>query len=107
MNTWRNMMIRNPRTVAVVSYITWIGFLIAIIMRDPTDRFTAHHMNQALVLNVIGFVAGALNIIPIVGNIAGIVIGIGVFVLDIMGIARAASGSMEPLPFIDGFHWIG
>lgn len=97
----------NSRIASVAAYITWIGFLIAIIMRDPTDRFTAHHMNQALVLNVIGFVAGALNIIPIVGNIAGIVIGIGVFVLDIMGIARAASGSMEPLPFIDGFHWIG
>ena len=97
----------NSRIASVAAYITWIGFLIAIIMRDPTDRFTAHHMNQALVLNVIGFVAGALNIIPIIGNIAGIVIGIGVFVLDIMGIERAASGSMEPLPFIDGFHWIG
>lgn len=97
----------NSKAAAVLSYITWVGFLIAVIMRDPTDRFTAHHMNQALVLNVIGFVAGALNIIPIIGNIAGLVIGVGVFVLDIMGIARAASGSVEPLPFIGDFHWIG
>ena len=97
----------NSKAAAVLSYITWVGFLIAVIMRDPSDRFTAHHMNQALVLNVIGFVAGALNIIPIIGNIAGLVIGVGVFVLDIMGIARAASGSVEPLPFIGDFHWIG
>ncbi|MBR2707656.1 MAG: hypothetical protein IKE74_10555 [Mogibacterium sp.] len=97
----------NSKAAAVLSYITWLGFLIAVIMRDPTDRFTAHHMNQALVLNVIGFVAGALNIIPIIGNIAGLVIGVGVFVLEIMGIARAVSGSMEPLPFIGDFHWIG
>ena len=97
----------NSKAAAVLSYITWVGFLIAVIMRDPTDRFTAHHMNQALVLNVIGFVAGALNIIPIIGNIAGLVIGVGVFVLEIMGIARAVSGSMEPLPFSGDFHWIG
>ena len=70
----------NSKAAAVLSYITWVGFLIAVIMRDPSDRFTAHHMNQALVLNVIGFVAGALNIIPIIGNIAGLVIGVGVFV---------------------------
>ena len=97
----------NSKTASVLSYITWVGFLIALIMRDPADRFTAHHMNQALVLNLVSLVAGALNIIPIIGNIAGLVIGIGVFVLDIMGIARAASGSMEPLPFIGDFHLIG
>lgn len=97
----------NSKAASIAAYITWVGFLIAIIMRDPTDRFTAHHMNQALVLNVIGIAAGALNIIPIIGNIAGLVIGVGVFVLDIMGIARAASGSMEPLPFIGEIHWIG
>lgn len=97
----------NSKVASVAAYITWIGFLIAVVMRDPMDRYTAHHMNQALVLNVIGFVAGALNIIPVIGNIAGLVIGVGVFVLDIMGIARAATGSTEPLPFIGDIHWIG
>ena len=97
----------NSKAASIAAYITWVGFLIALIVRDPADRFTAHHMNQALVLNVIGIAAGALNIIPIIGNIAGLVIGVGVFVLDIMGIARAASGSMEPLPFIGEIHWIG
>ena len=97
----------NSKTAAVISYITWLGFLIALVMRDPADRFTAHHLNQALVLNIAGLIAGALNVIPIVGNIAGLVIGVGVFVLDIMGIVRAASGSMEPLPFIGDIHLIG
>ena len=97
----------NSKAASIAAYITWVGFLIALIVRDPADRFTAHHMNQALVLNVIGIAAGALNIIPIIGNIAGLVIGVGVFVLDIMGIARAAAGSMEPLPFIGEIHWIG
>ena len=96
----------NSKAASIAAYITWVGFLIALIVRDPADRFTAHHMNQALVLNVIGIAAGALNIIPIIGNIAGLVIGVGVFVMDIMGIARAASGSMEPLPFISNFRLI-
>ena len=97
----------NSKVASVAAYITWIGFLIAGVMRDPMDRYTAHHMNQALGLNVIGFVAGALNIIPVIGNIAGLVIGVGVCVLDIMGIARAATSSTEPLPFIGDIHWIG
>ena len=100
-------MIRNPRTVAVVSYITWIGFLIAIIIRDPTDRFTAHHMNQALILSIAGLLGGAVAIIPVLGGIASGIISLALFVLQILGIYRAATGSMEPLPLIGDFHLIG
>ena len=46
-------MYNNSRTVAVVSYITWIGWIIAFLIRDKTDRFAAHHLNQALVINLL------------------------------------------------------
>ena len=97
----------NSRAAAVISYITWLGFFIALIMRDPADRFTAHHITQALVLNLVGLAGGLLAIIPILGTIASGVISLGVIVLDIMGISRAASGSTEPLPVIGDIHIMG
>jgi uncharacterized membrane protein len=92
---------------AIISYITWIGFLVAMFMRDPTDGFTAHHMNQALVLNLVSIAGGLLNIIPILGNMAAAVISIAVLAADILGIYRAAKGSTEPIPVIGDIHIIG
>ena len=97
----------NSRAAAIISYITWLGFFIALVMRDPADRFTAHHINQALVLNLVGLAGGLLAIIPVLGTIASGVISIGIIVLDIMGISRAATGSTEPLPFIGDIHIMG
>ena len=86
--------------LAVVSYITWIGWLIALFARNKEDTLVKHHLNQALVIwlvsTVFGFVA---KIGGIFATISGIV-GILCLVFIIWGIIRAASGSEEPLPLI-------
>ncbi len=93
--------------LAAASYITWIGFFVAFLMGDRTDPFHLHHMNQALVINVISIVGGVVAVIPILGAIATGIVEIGVFIFDIMGIYRAVIGSKEPLPLIGDFHLIG
>ena len=40
----------NNKTAAIAAYITWIGFIIAICIGDRSDRYVAHHLNQALVI---------------------------------------------------------
>lgn len=97
----------NPKTAAVISYITWIGFIVALAIRDPSDRYTAHHMNQSLVLNILEIIGGVLAIIPLIGSIASGLVSLGVFILWVMGIYRAATGSTEPLPLIGDIHLIG
>ena len=98
----------NKRTIiAVASYVTWIGFLIAMIMGGGTDRFVSHHMNQALVLNLASIVAGLLRVIPVVGGLAFDIISLVLLVLAIMGIYRAITGSTRPLPLIGDIHLIG
>ena len=92
---------------AIISYITWVGFIIAIVIGDRTDGFTRHHMNQALVISILGFIGGVLNIIPVLGNIASGIISLAVLVFSVLGIYRAATWSTEPLPFIGDFHLIG
>lgn len=101
---------RNGRSLnipAVVAYLSWIGWIIAIVMRDPTDPFAAHHMNQALVLNIVSLLAGALNILPIIGNLASMIISVAMLVLWVMGIYRAATWDDRPLPIIGDIHLMG
>ena len=99
-------MNRNRNLIAAVAYITWIGFFIALVIGDKNDDFTRMHLNQALVLNIGGILSGVIMIIPLIGTIAGGIMEIAIFVLDIMGIVRAVTWSMEPLPFISNFRLI-
>ena len=95
------------KTAAVVSYITWIGFLIAICIGDRSDRYVAHHLNQALVLNIASILGGVLRVIPLIGNMAAGLVSLAVLVFWVIGVYRAAIGSTEPLPFIGDIHLIG
>ena len=97
----------NSRTVAVVSYITWIGWIIAFLIRDRRDAFAAHHLNQALVIDLISIIAGVFAVIPLLGAMVAGVVNIAVIVFDIMGAVGAYKGSMISLPIVGDIHLIG
>ncbi len=94
----------NSRAVAVVSYITWVGWIIAFFVRDKSDAFVNHHLNQALVINLLKIAGGLCAAIPRFGDNISWVVGVGAFVLIIMGIYRAAHWSTEPLPLVGELH---
>lgn len=100
-------MNNNSKIAAVAAYITWVGFIIAILIGDRSDRFVAHHLNQAMVINILSIVGGVLAALPLVGGMIGWLVSVAVFVFWIMGIYRAVTGSTEPLPFIGDIHLIG
>ena len=93
------------RLPAILAYITWIGWIIAFLIRDRKDGFTTLHLNQALVAAVLEIVGGILLPIPVLG-IAGIVLVIGGAILAIWGLIRAVTGSDKPLPYIGGISVI-
>ncbi len=97
----------NKNIIAAVAYFTWIGFLAAYMMGDKTDPFMRHHLNQALVIDLIGLIAGVFAVIPLLGAVIAGVVNIAGFVLDIMGAVSAYQGSRASLPFIGDIHIIG
>lgn len=97
----------NRNIIALISYITWVGFIIALVMGDRSDRFIMHHLNQALVLNIASIVGGVLAVIPLLGSMAASIVSLAVFVLDVMGIISAYRGSTDPLPLIGNIHLMG
>ena len=90
----------HSRTLAVVSYITWIGWIIAFLIRDRRDAYVAHHLNQALLINLLKIAGGLCVMLPHIGEELSSVVGVAAFVLIIMGIYRAANWRMDPLPVI-------
>ena len=90
------------KTVAILSYITLIGFIIAIVMNSSKKtKLGAFHLRQSLGL----FLTSFLCIIPLLG----LVIAIGILVFWIMGLISAIKGEMKPLPLLGGMYqkWFG
>ena len=90
----------NSRAVAIISYITWIGWIIALVIRDRNDVFVTHHLNQALIINIIRCAASLMVFFPFVGRFAAWIVGLAALTLWILGLYRAYKWSAEPLPVI-------
>lgn len=94
------------KTLAVIAYLTWIGWIIALVLRSDREEykdceFTRRHINQAFFINVFGLMGGILIGLPIPGHlmVSGAVYTIQ-FVLWMIGLIRAATGVWKPLPIV-------
>ena len=88
----------NSKTYNILAYIG-ILFLVGMISA-PNDQDVKFNVNQGLVLFIIEVAAGIISLIPIIGWIVGPIIGIGCFVLSIMGIMNVVNGLQKELPII-------
>lgn len=90
----------NKHTTDIVSYITWIGLIIAFVMGDrQASRF---HINQSLVIWIVGTVSGLCGLIPLVGWVISLVGGILTLVCWILGLISAVQGTEKAVPILGG-----
>lgn len=104
-------IIEEGKTTAIISYITFIGLIIAFIMNnDKKNPFASFHIRQMTGLVLLGL----LNSF-IIGRFSGslsLIISIGLLVLWLIGLIGAAQGEMKKIPilgdyFQDWFKGIG
>ena len=86
----------NDVTMAVLSYFIFFWPLIAA----KDSKLAMFHANQSLVLLIAGVASGVLGVVPVVGWILSPIIGLGVFILWILGLVQAAQGQMKELPIV-------
>jgi uncharacterized membrane protein len=87
----------NIRLIGVLSYITIIGWIIAMVMHSNNrSEFGAFHLRQSLGLLLTGFVFGW---IPVLGLIAGIII----LVFLIIGLVYAVRDEQTTVPLVGEF----
>jgi len=96
------------RTVAILTYVTIIGFIIAIVMHSSKKTaLGSFHLRQGLGLFLTGLViwipCAIISFIPFVNFIMIIVwpaVWIGLIVLWIMGLIAAVNGQQKPMPVV-------
>lgn len=93
---------KEDTTVALLAYITIIGFIIAIVMHgNNKTALGAYHLRQALGLFLTGFVGGiALAIIPVIGWMILPFFWLAVVIFAVLGIIAAVNGQQKPLPIL-------
>ncbi|MDV7188128.1 hypothetical protein R3X25_12620 [Lutibacter sp. TH_r2] len=94
-----NQTVNEGKTAAIVSYLWWIGFIIAYLMNNSKrNAFTGFHLRQALGLNLLSLAASLVS--RYVSGTAGAVIAVGALVLWIMGLIGAAQGEEKKVPLL-------
>jgi uncharacterized membrane protein len=89
------------KDIALISYLTLIGLVIAFVMNnDKKHEFVKFHIRQSLGLFLTAIALSFISIIPILGWLVWIV---GIFLLLylwIKGLLNAINGKQEVLPIL-------
>lgn len=98
----------NGKTIAIVSYLFWLGWIIALVLNNGNKTsLGSYHIRQSLMLHVaiiaLGLISFICAFIPVIGHMVAIVCwiaDIALFVLWIIGLINAVNGQEKPIPVI-------
>ena len=90
----------NAQMIAIVSYLTFIGWIIAFVLyQNDKSEFAIYHIRQSLGILILGIIGWVIFLIPILGWLCAIFL----FVMWIMGLIYAAQGESKPVPLLGQF----
>jgi uncharacterized membrane protein len=90
----------NGKTVAIISYITPIGWIIAFIMNnnDKTE-FGTYHIRQSLGIFLGWFLLGIINSFLRI-SILGWIVEVALIAFCVLGLIGAIQGEKKPIPLL-------
>ncbi len=96
-----NYTVNEGKTMAIISYITWIGTLIAFFMnRDKRNYFASFHIRQAIGLGIFSLL-NTFVIMRVFNTLTeGAFIALGIFILRIIGLVGAVQGEEKKIPLL-------
>ncbi|HWL16094.1 MAG TPA: DUF4870 domain-containing protein [Opitutus sp.] len=107
--TTTEVVVSEDKTVAIVSYLTLIGFIVAVVLHgNKKTKLGAYHLRQSLGLMItfigLWIVNMILAFIPVIGWILIPIVWLGMFVLWLIGLINAAGGKMKPVPVLGDYY---
>lgn len=85
------------KTPAILSYLTWIGWVVALILnQDKKDEFAKFHLRQSLLIYLAAIVGSFVFWIPLIGWL----LALSLFVLWVMGLVSAVNGEKKEVPVL-------
>lgn len=93
-----NYTVNEGKTIAIISYLTWIGTLIAFIMNNQKrNSFAAFHIRQMIGLSLFSL-ANTFIVNQFVGGWTVGIIALGLFIFWIIGFVGAIQGEEKRIP---------
>lgn len=90
--------VEDGKTIAIISYLTLIGLIVAFVMNnDKKNFFASFHIRQSLGIMLTGMALSFLNVIPFLGWIAFLVGWIFVVIMWVTGLLSALNGKEKPV----------
>ncbi len=93
--------VAEERTVAIVAYLSLVGFIIAIILHGSNKtQLGAYHLRQAMgiyLTGVVGWICVMILMFVLIGAFLAPVLWIGLVVMWIMGLIAAVNGQQKPV----------
>lgn len=94
------LAISEGKTTAIISYLTWIGTVVAYIMNSSKkNHFASFHIRQMVGLGVCQLINWWI-IYKFVGKMAGGIIAFVLFVLWVIGFIGALKGEYKKVPLL-------
>jgi uncharacterized membrane protein len=90
----------DPKVIAIVSYVTLIGWIVAVVMNNPKSPFASFHIRQSLAIMLLFVASGIITVIPVLGWLIGLLGYLTAFVLWIIGLIASIQGSKNAVPLI-------
>ena len=95
-----NVTVNEGKTIAIISYITWIGTLVAFIMNSSKkNAFAAFHIRQMVGLTLLSLL-NSFVIYKFVGYTIFMIVALGLMVLWIIGFIGAIQGEEKSVPLL-------
>ena len=90
----------NGKTVAIIAYITLIGWIIALVMNNGNKTaLGSYHIRQSLGIMCVGVILSI--VISFVGiSILSWIVQLAILVFWILGLISAVQGEMKPVPVL-------
>ena len=93
------------KTIAIISYITLIGLIVAFVMnQNKKDDLASYHIRQmvgltllSIALSILGWILGSVS--GMLGMVVNI-LSLGVLVLWVLGLIKAIGGEKSPVPIV-------
>jgi len=95
-----NQTVQDGKTIAIISYITFIGTIIAYFMnQNKRNPFASFHIRQAIGLVLLGFVISFISRFIDYGWVSQL-LSLGLFVLWIIAFIGAIQGQEKKIPLL-------
>ena len=95
-----NQSVQEGKTMAIISYMTVIGTLIAFIMnQNKHNYFASFHIRQTIGIFTLYLLVNFIQRFTNFGWL-DMILGIGVFILWIIGLIGAIQGEEKLVPFL-------